>query len=444
MWKLVVIGALVAALQIPVFMVERTLLGRRAYRDEAAREIAASWGGAQTLVGPILVVPCVVETKVDEQARVGERWIRSQTTKQVDGSAWFLPEELAVEGRMDCSERYRGIFRAPVYAARLSFTGRFRPDPEALAPGNPVYDWSKATVLFALSDARGLVRAPVLVSGEARNAFRPGRSREGWPPTIEAALPGASAADLTRAFSFEVDLQGAPRLAITPVGAANTVSLSGNWKDPSFDGNLLPTWREILDTGFEARWESAHFGRGFPQQWSQREGRVEVGSATLFAAASGVTLTDPVDLYRLVERSMKYSLLFVVLIFSVFFLFEVCAPVRMHPLQYLLVGAALTLFYLGFLALGDFVGAGRAYALAAVASCSLVSGYSWSVLKTGSRTALVAAGLLATYGGLYLILRMQDYALLAGAAALFVLLAAIMWFTRRIDWYAREGSASSA
>jgi inner membrane protein len=431
--KALMVGALVLLLQVAVFMIHGVLDGRRGYRDEATAGIAAAWGGAQTLAGPMLVVPYTVQVKVEEQTQVGERWVRSQAIREVPGEAFFLPDTLDVSGSMECSERYRGVFRLPVYRTRLDVKAKFTATSDLLEARGATPDWSRAVLVVALGDSRGLRATPRYASAGVEGVFRPGRSREGWPGTIEADLPREDAGEFT--VEFSLDLQGAPRLAVSPVGESNLVRLSGNWSDPSFDGASLPSWREIVDTGFQARWESTHFGRGFPQQWLEQDGRRPVDLATMQRAASGVTLADPVDAYRLVERSLKYALLVIVLIFAVFFLFELTCGRRVHPLQYALIGGALVLFYLGFLALGDFAESAVAYGMAALVSSALVTGYAWSVLKTGVRAVVVGCGLAATYGGLYVILRMQDFALLAGTAVLFALLAAIMWVTRRVDWY---------
>jgi inner membrane protein len=222
------------------------------------------------------------------------------------------------------------------------------------------------------------------------------------------------------------------------VGSSNRIELSGAWRDPSFDGGLLPVWREVAPGGFSARWETAHFGRGYPQQWAEHAGRSGVAESVVARSAVGVTLASPVDGYRLVERSLKYALLFMVLLFAGFFGFEVTTGARAHPLQYLLSGAALGLFYLGFLSLGEFVAPWMAYTGAAGASTALITAYAWSVLGTGRRALTMGAGQSAVFAYLYFILQLQDYALLAGTAGLFLLLGGVMWLTRHVDWYALD------
>ena len=206
----------------------------------------------------------------------------------------------------------------------------------------------------------------------------------------------------------------------------------------------LPVKREVTPAGFKAEWEISQFSRGFPQSWTTQTGGREAMLGPIAASAFGVAFAQPVDGYRLAERAEKYALLFFVLVFAVFFLFETTAALRIHPWQYGLVGAGLCLFFLGFLALSEFMAAGLAYGLAATACAALVSLYAWSFLRTGRRTLVLAGGLAATYGYLYFVLQSQDYALLAGTAALFVALGLVMYVTRRINWYTLAAPAGAA
>jgi len=222
------------------------------------------------------------------------------------------------------------------------------------------------------------------------------------------------------------------------------VRLTAAWADPSFVGASLPASRSISSDGFDAEWKSTHFSRSFSQHWTSRQTELKDALRAITQSASGVDFAKPVDGYRLAERAQKYGVLFFVLVFTVFFLFEVTAPLRIHPLQYAMVGAALCLFFLGFLALSEFLPTGGAYGIAAAACTVLVSLYSLSVLKSGKRTIVVTGGLAATYSYLFFVLKSQDYALLAGTGALFAALAIVMFCTRRINWYSLEMNSTPA
>ncbi|MBE2214605.1 MAG: cell envelope integrity protein CreD [Opitutaceae bacterium] len=439
--KLVLITVLVGVLHVPLLMVWDTLSQRQRLRDSAVAEIGRTWGGMQTILGPVLAVPYTQQTRVPRQTVVADRVVQTEELREVKGTAYFLPQRFEAAGALEISERHRGIFRTPVYATELALTGEFRPDPAALGLEPAALEWAKARVLVSVSDPHALRSTPAWSQGGAEAAFVPSAVRDGGWGGIEAPAGLADEAGARAPFACTLSLQGSTRIAVVPVGEANSVALRGAWADPSFDGAYLPAERTVAAEGFSARWATTHFGRAFPSAWIEQPGREGLRAHVLAASALGVTLATPVDTYRMVERSLKYALLVLTLVFAVYFLIEVTSPVRVHPLQYLMVGAALVLFYLGFLALAEFAPVATAYAAAATVSTALVGGYSWSVLRAGARSLLVTAGLAGTYGYVYFMLQLQDYALLSGTGALFALLAAAMWFTRRLDWSSIESRA---
>ncbi len=434
--KLFAIGVLIGLLWIALLLIDGVRRERLGYREQAESEIAQTWGGEQVLAGPVLAVPFTYAAKiVREVADSRGVPVRTEELRTTRAWAYFLPSELDVSGRLDPSLRHRGIFIVPVYETQLAVQGRFRPAASALAVEGAIYDWAKARIIVGLQFPRGLRAAPVVQWGGREVTLEPGTGREGWSETLEAPVDATVAAADGVAFSLEMTVQGSRRLAVAPVGAQNRVTLKSSWVDPSFGGAALPARRTVGPSGFEATWEQSYFGRGYPQQWTDAAGQTAVAYHQIAGSAVDVTLLQPVDAYRLVERAIKYGVLFLVLVFANFFLFEVTAKLRIHPLQYLMVGGALVLFFLGYLALSEFIAAGLAYGVAAAASTLLVTSYSASVLKTGKRCLIEGGGLAGTYGYLYFILQLEDYALLAGTAALFALLGVGMWATRKIDWY---------
>jgi inner membrane protein len=225
---------------------------------------------------------------------------------------------------------------------------------------------------------------------------------------------------------------GSSRLVVVPAGDETVVSLSSPWPDPSFDGAWLPGQRQVGAGGFDATWRVLNLARNFPSHWTDRQ----VDERRLSASAFGVSFLSPVDTYRTNERAVKYQLLFLGLTFLCFTLIELLAALRVHPVQYLLVGLALCLFYLLLLSLSEQIGFSRAYPIAAAAVVVLVTAYVRSVLATPARALVIGGFLSALYGFLYVLLQIQDYALLVGSAGLFAVLGAVMWLTRRVDWYA--------
>ncbi|MBP8962201.1 MAG: cell envelope integrity protein CreD [Opitutaceae bacterium] len=434
--KLFAIAFLVLALWIALQCIDGVRRERASYRDQAEAEVAQTWGGEQTIAGPFLVVPFTYPVRTSREILNAHGVpTRTDEVKTAKASAYFLPAELQVDGQIDPTLRRRGIFTVPVYETQLHLRGQFRVDPATIQVEGATFDWAHARAVWAVQNPRGLRTAPTLLWQNTPVVLEPGTPREEWGETLESSVSvDAKAPGAPLLFDLTMDLRGSTRLAVAPVGAQTEIALASTWPDPSFGGASLPVSRSVSAEGFKAKWEQAYFGRGYPQQWSDA-GQTAVSFSAIASSASEVRFLQPVDAYRLVERAIKYGVLFLVLVFANFFLFEVTARMRIHPLQYLIVGVALVLFFLGYLALSEFIAAGLAYAASAGVSTTLVTAYSACVLKTGRRSLVVGGTLAATYGYLYFILQLQDYALLAGTAALFLLLGIAMWATRKIDWY---------
>lgn len=430
------IGLLIALLHIPLAMTQGVLRERQGFQAQAMEEIAGTWGRSQVVTGPVLAVPYAYRTTVIRQKIVGEKVVPVEEPGLAWTTAYFLPDQLSVQGVVTPEIRHRGIYDAVVYSTRLKLGGGFQPDFAAAGIEHERIDWAQARLLFGVSDLRGVrsVAATRLTGGTAR-AFEPAETGSFLP--LEARLDGAVAGGRIE-FGLEAALQGSEWLELVPAGKTTAAGLESSWADPSFMGAYLPVERSVTPGGFKAAWETSHFSRGFPASWTARLVPAKEMRAALEAAAFGVRFARLADGYSMVGRAQKYGVLFFVLIFAVFFLFEATAGLRIHPLQYGMVGAALCLFFLGFLALSEFWPTGRAYAAAAGACTLMVTGYAWSFLRAGWRALVVGGGLAATYGYLFFVLQSQDYALLAGTAALFAVLAAVMFFTRHVDWSAPE------
>ena len=436
--KLGGILVLVLLLQIPLFMIRGLLDERHERRNEAVREITETWGRAQTIIGPILVVPYRALRVVEKETIVNGRTVRTTEERMGDAYACFLPEELAVEGDIDPSKRHRGIYEAVVYTSRLKLSGRFAaPDLKPLGVAPEALQWNRAWIAFGISDLRG-TRETLSLSWDGQPLpLTPGTQIEGLDAGLHADLPTTGNLGMPggpHRFSVELALNGSGSLAFAPLAVQTSVRLKSPWADPSFTGAFLPTEREITPTGFNALWKIPYYGRDYAQQWTSLSDQASINGDKLHSSCFGVDLVTPVDSFRSVERATKHGALFITLLFTAFFLFEVLAAFRLHTLHYLLVGAALCLFYLGLLSLSEFSPFGTAYLLAAAASTLLIGLYCRSILHSGRRSLLITAALAGIYGFLYFVLQMQDYALLAGTAALFVVLAVLMYATRKVDW----------
>jgi inner membrane protein len=440
--KIASICGLLALLHIPLWMTHGVLRERQNYQAQAIDEICNVWGGPQRITGPILAVPYTYKGSVTRTKLVANQWVQVDEPGVCSAVAYFLPEDLRVDGAVEPEIRRRGIYDAVVYTARLKFTGALRPDFGAAGIEAEKIDWEKARVLFGASDLHGLRSLSALHVADKESAFEAadGGANSLLPLAANVSVTGAGKFD----FTFDVVLQGSGNVTLAPVGKNTTTVLRSPWRDPSFTGAWLPIERHVAADGFTAEWKVAPFSRGFPQSWTSRVTTTGDITKKIDAAAFGVRFARGIDSYSMVERAQKYGVLFFVLVFAVFFLFEVTAELRIHPLQYAMVGAALCLFFLGFLALTEFWTTATAYAVAAGVCTALVSAYSWSFLRAGWRTLVVLVGLITTYGYLYFVLQSQDYALVAGTLALFAALALAMFCTRRINWYSLEAIPAKA
>jgi inner membrane protein len=421
--RLVVMGALLIALLVPLSMVRSVVSERASRRGTVVDEVSATWGGVQTVGGPVLTVPYRY-IGIDMQPYMAQ--------------AFFLPEALDIKGTMAPQVLERGLFEVVVYKAHLTITGRFlRPDFTGIRPA-PQPVWEDATLSIGVADPRGISRRVVLKWNGGDVALVPGVENAGlFASGLHAAVGRVSVLADTASipFALELDVNGSRELKVLPAGSETTVQLTSTWPHPSFIGAPLPAFRESSSAGFTGRWNVPYFGRGYPPRWTS----VGLDSAQVKSRADGsavgVGLLQPVDIYQQAERAVKYAALFIVMTFVVFFLWEIVRSRLLHPIQYLFVGFAMCVFYLLLISVSEHVGFDLAYALAAGATTVLIAVYSVYVLGGVMEGGLMGLGLVALYGFLYLLLRLEDYALLAGSVGLFAMLALLMYATRRVNWY---------
>jgi inner membrane protein len=427
--RILLLGFLVLLLQIPVLMIHGQISNRSQTRDEAVSSVTRGWGEEQTIVGPVLVVPYV--RRWTEEGKSGESRTRTSSHE-----ATFLPETLDVSGRLETEVRNRGIFRVPVYRASLDLKGRFRrPDFSSWGVVDENIRWDRAVVWVKVADARAIKNQATLTWNGNAIPFEPGTAGvAGDTPGIHAPLRGRAQASAFE-FSFSLSANGSEGMSFAPLGQQTTVRLESNWGEPSFQGNWLPAERKLSHDGFEASWDISYLGRNYPQRWTSESPFLDKIEASEF----GVRLVTPIDPYRMAERSVKYEALFIMLTFVALWLFEVVVRRKVHSVQYLMVGAGMCLFYLLELSLAEHLGFTAAYALASLAVVSLITAYSVAVLKGARRASVIGAVLAALYGYLYILLKNQDYALLIGSVGLFLILALVMYLTRKVDWNEARG-----
>lgn len=430
--KLLLIGLLMALLTIPLALVYDVIAERIAYREDATREVARAHAGEQTITGPVLWQP-YTETSLRSVKVEGKTGATREELVSEERVSIQYPQMQDTRSQLATEARQRGIFPVTVYTSQHASTGRFvwrevkpRQAGARITLGQPL-------LLMGVSDVRGLLAAPRLRLSGADVALR--QAPAGSPLPLAVALeaeqlkPGA-----VLDFDLRFELAGTSRIGWVPLADENSVTLASPWPHPSFGGDFLPRSRQVGEHGFEATWRvpslsslaQAQFGQG-----DKQEQPIEQFS---------VSLDNPVDVYRLTERATKYAGMFIVLTFAAFFVLETVRRWRIHPMQYLMTGAALVLFFLLLLSIGEHLAFAWAYAIASVGSVALLCYYLRHVLG-GWRQGLGMSGLLvALYGVLYAILGSEDNALMMGSMMLFGVLAAIMIATRKIDWYNAMGS----
>jgi len=439
-FKIAGVTALILLLLVPLAMVRSVLRERLERRDEAVANITSSWGREQKLIGPVLIVPYRYAVKSwKEQPAAGGKLEKIEVMEMVAANAYFLPTNLAVTGDITPAQLRRGIYQAVVYSAKLELNGQFtRPDFSTLKIEEQDILWDDALVTFAIPDLRGVKETLQVQWGEASLPLSPGSKLKGFSSGVFAPVNGLRDVKGAVPFKLELTLNGSGGIHFMPVGDQNTIKISSSWPDPSFQGAFLPTDRKITADGFTANWQLSYYGRDFSQRWTDRDDSVGINQNSSANSLFGVIFLSGVDAYRNVERAIKYGVLFFVLVFAAFFLFEILSSLKIHPFQYALVGAALCLFYLSLLSLSEFISFGFAYLAAAITTTLLIWFYCASVLKSGKRTFIITGLLAAIYGFLYIALQLQDYSLLFGTAGLFTVLAIVFYITRNIDWYARD------
>jgi inner membrane protein len=424
--KALTIGAIVLVLLVPLTMLEGLVDERSALREQAYARVAEGWGGSVELGGPMLIVP--TERKVTEED--GDKIV----TKILRTDLYLLPAKLDLDVALNLEDepRYVGIYAVPVYLANVHMQGEFEFGALQALLGKPgvTYLWHESRLRLPLSHVRGL--REVGVATFAGSAIKLGPAGPGVYRGIEAPVDltelvkGANAA-----FEFRTVVAGSRHFAALPLGSVTTLKMKSNWPHPSFDGAFLPVDHAISTSDFSARWQVLELNRPYRQVWNE----AEVDETALSQSAFGVSLYQPVDIYQRGERAIKYALLFIALTFLTFFAWEQVAGVRLHPLQYLLVGLALSTFYLLLLALSEHVAFVVAYVLAAVALVLLIGLYIAGIARSAARGLISGTAMAAVYGLLYVLVLSEDYALLLGAIVLFTALAAVMLVTRKIDWY---------
>jgi inner membrane protein len=436
-FKFFLICGLVLLLLIPLLLVW-ALIEEREQRAEGVRqEVAREWGAAQFINGPVLIVPYTVLRVTG----TGDKRVEETVEKR----AVFLPQTLNIDGKATTKVLHRSIYDVAVYTGSLDFKGRFdAPDMTEVAADVQSVRWRDAILALAISDVSGLkTTASLRVDGASELPFEPslgvplnrvsGIHARLAPATrlfeaTDAVSPPSGLQGFT--FQFGLTLNGTSELTFAPVARETIVGLSTDWPDPGFTGAFLPTDRVINPAAFSARWQVPHLARSIPQAWTYSDSGLQRMKPYEF----GVRFIVPVDFYQLVSRAAKYATMFLAIAFMAVFVLELRSSRRVHAVQYLLVGLAMAFFYVLLLSFAEQTGFLKAYLVAAAATAGLIAIYVGFVQASLFKGLVMLLVLSLLYGLLYMILQLEDYALLAGAVAGFLMLAAVMFATLRVNW----------
>lgn len=442
--KLIAVCFLVLLMAIPAMFISYISFERSNRANDVTAEVAQRYGGTQYITGPTLVVPYTVANAENEIVEAGDYVI-------------FPEEGQANINDIETTIRKRSLFKVPTYQAKASMSAAFSMiDKDRLAKERTLM-WDQARILVGVSDGRGLTEDVYLAAGDGRRLkFEPaaygGHSRTameaatyhdkfqrhsgftGRSAMTFLAVPAASLVESGQAFNIKTDivLSGATQLGVLPYAKSTVLNISADWPDPGFVGGFAPVEREITDAGFSARWSVPYLARGVL-------GEGPAHNLSLFdthRTAMSVRFVAQVNPYQTVNRALKYAVMFIGLVFIAYFLFEVLVGVRVHPAQYILIGLAQSIFYLLLLAFSEHIGFGAAFLIAAAATIIVTAGYAGAVFGDRKYIARAGAVFVLTYGLLYTLMRMQDFALMIGALASFFAIALTMYLTRNMDWYA--------
>ncbi len=411
-------------LLIPTSMI-RVLIGEReTTQNKAILDVSSKWGQEQTISGPFISIPYYRYLKESLKKDSVEKII------QVKEYIHILPSQLKITGKISPEKRYRGIYEIVVYNSKLNISGTFNSlDFSSLDVQTQNILFDKAEFVVGINDLRGIEKQVNLSWNNALVSFNPGvSSNDVVKSGINAFLKIDSKNSTNYSFNLNLDLKGSQRLYFTPVGKITDIDISSEWPKPSFNGAFLPDNREVTEKGFKAKWNILHLNRNYPQIWTSN-------SHVVNTSEFGIDLLLPVDNYQKSYRSIRYAILFIAFTFLVFFFIEVLSKIFIHPIQYILVGVALIVFYTLLISISEHLKFNIAFIISAILTLLLITGYVNAILKSGKLALLISGILTVLYTFIFVIIQLEDYALLIGSIGIFIILGLVMYFSRKIDWY---------
>lgn len=449
--KIFLVLGMTLAILVPLLMIRGVITDRQAYRTQAVASIARSYAGPQAFAGPVLVVPYTDTFEAEEKDEKG--FVR-KVLREESGRWTYFPTTLDVRGPLKPSTRRLGLHEVRVYEWQAQAKADFRAEvPNATLPPGHSRKIGQPWLSYGFADVRGLLSTPTLRIDGKPVAIEEGMgSRDGGGVHTRLAVPQPGQS-LALSAQLDFNLAGTESLALVPLGKSNRFAIQSTWPHPRFGGSFLPRTPDIGAQGFNADWQVSSLATSAQRQYLEGKTVPVVNDGNALASSEGgdgiatggidavaVALVDPVNVYSQADRASKYGLLFVLLTFVGFFIFELIKQLPIHPIQYGLVGLALAIFFLLLVSLSEHIAFAWAYLAASVACIGLLGFYLSAVLRSVGRGLGFAAMLATLYGALYGLLVSEDNALVMGAGLLFLILAAVMVITRKVDWYQLAGT----
>ncbi len=427
--RMIMVGFLTLVLLIPLAFVQNLIQERSVRQKEVIAETSGKWGESVYLYGPIIKVPYKTYT---ESVLVNEKTKVATTQKSfVTDYAYFFPETLQNQSRVTTKKIYRNNYESAVFTAHMKFKGDYlRPDFSSKNIADADIQWDKATILVKTTNLKSIRdEVKINLNGKAYTFEPVYRTENDSVEALETGYLDPAFFEKNIGFDFDMVYNGSKQIKIVPIGKTTQARMVSNWPSPSFTGNFLPsdTTKKITAQGFEADWKILHINRAFGQQ------AFEI-LPDLQQFAFGVDFIIPVNQYQQNERAAKYGFLVIGLTFLIFFLIQVISKVRIHIFQYTMIGLALIMFYTLLISITEHSSFLKAYGIAAVSVVLMIALYSVSILKNRKFPLFIAAALSALYGFIFVIIQLENYALLFGSIGLFLILGAVMYFSRKIDW----------
>ena len=428
--RMIIVGALIMVLLIPLAYVN-ILIEERSYRQQdVVREINTKWGNDIIIYGPVLKVPYKTYTEISKLNEKTKSYIKE--TKTHINYAYIFPEELSADANVNSKSLYLGNFESAVFTADMKLNGNFN-KVDLATKGIKEKDilWDKATMLFKTTNLKGIKTEMAIRLNGKTYAFETNFNDNSQHrlDELETNFLGKSLLEDSFNFNMNVTYDGSEQIKLIPVGKTTTMTMASNWADPGFIGNYSPNdeTRSITEDGFKVDWKVLSVNRAFSQQYLNK-------LPNLHQFAFGTKFVVLVDEYQKSERSAKYGFLVIGLTFLLFFLIQTLSKINIHPFQYLMIGLALIMFYTLLVSISEHSNFLMAYLIAGISVVMLITLYSKSILKNMKFPVFIGLSLTALYSFIYVIIQLENYALLVGSIGLFIILAIVMYVSRKIDW----------